>query len=111
MEKTMRRKKEMTPGPWAAVLLGLALFLAGSAQARGPWRASEGNTSGWQYMTPEERVAHQARIRSFSNYDDCLAYRQQHHQQMAERARAQGEVLRPGRRDICAHLLPPGSGR
>lgn len=93
------------------VLLALSFFLAGSVQARGPWRASEGNTSGWQYMTPEERVEHQARIRSFRRYEDCVAYRQQHHQQMAERARAQGEVLRQGRREICAHLLPPDAAR
>lgn len=110
MEKTMAQKKEMTPKPWARLGLALVLLVASAAQAGGPWRASEGNTAGWQYMTPEERIAHQARIRSFSNYEDCVAYRQQHHQQMAERARALGEVLRPGRRDICAHLLP-GSGR
>ena len=111
MEKTMGRKMDMRPNTWAWLGLALVLSVSGAAQARGPWRASESNTSGWQYMTPEERVAHQARIRSFSNYEDCLAYRQQHHQQMAERARAQGEVLRPGGRDICAHLLPPGGGR
>jgi hypothetical protein len=93
------------------VLLILAFFLAGSVHARGPWRASEGNTSGWQFMTPEERIEHQARIRSFRNYEDCVAYRRQHHQQMAERARAQGETLRPGRRDVCAHLLPPDAAR
>lgn len=109
METSMTRKMAPRPRPW--LWLALAFFLAGPAAARGPWRASESNTSGWQYMTPEERIAHQARIRGFTNYADCLAYRQAHHQQMAERAQARGEVLTPGRRDVCAHLLPPGGGR
>lgn len=114
--KAMMNRKT-TATAWASKLRAAALivtlvavFSPGPAVARGPWRASEGNTSGWQYMTPEERIAHQARIRGFTNYADCLAYRQAHHRQMAERAQARGEVLKPGRRDVCAHLLPPGGG-
>ena len=80
----------------------LAVF-AGMAEARGPWRASEGNSAGWQFMSPEERIEHQARIRGFRTYDDCQAYRQQHHALMEERARAAGQTLRHGR-DFCAHL-------
>lgn len=86
--------------------LTLLLLVAGSAIARGPWRASEGNTSGWHFMSPEERIAHQTRIRSFRSFAECQAYREEHHALMAARAREQGLRLPAGRRDFCAHLAP-----
>lgn len=79
-------------------------FAVPDVGARGPWRANEGNTSGWQFMTPVERIEHQATIRNFRDYDECQAYRERHHQQMAERAAAAGKTLHPGGRDFCAHL-------
>ena len=88
-------------------LAALSLTLAGSAFARGPWRASEQNTTGWYLMTPEERIEHQARIRSFRTYDECHAYQVEHHQLMEARAREQGRQLSGGHRDICEHLRPP----
>lgn len=88
------------------VLAVLSLALAGSALARGPWRASEENTRGWYLMTSEERIAHQARIRGFKTYDECRAYQAEHHRLMEARAREQGRPLPGGRRDICAHLRP-----
>lgn len=91
--------------------LTLLLLVAGSAMARGPWRASEDNTSGWHLMSPEERIAHQARIRSFTSYTECHAYRQEHHALMAARAKAQGLQSPSGRRDFCAHLAPAGEPR
>ena len=87
-------------------LAAFSITLAGSALARGPWRASEQNTSGWYYMTPEERIAHQARIRSFRTYEECHAYQVEHHQLMEARAREQGRPLPGGHRDICEHLRP-----
>lgn len=84
----------------------LALLLAGPVLARGPWRASEENTRGWQLMTPEERIEHQARIRGFTHYEECRAYQLEHHRLMAERARERGLALPGGGRDICAHLKP-----
>ena len=88
-------------------LAALSITLAGSALARGPWRASEHNTSGWYYMTPEERIANQARIRGFRTYDECHAYQVEHHQLMENRAREQGRQLSGGHRDICEHLRSP----
>jgi hypothetical protein len=81
------------------------LFVPGEgAWAQGPWRASRDNTPGWQLMTPAERVEHQARIRSFSNYDECAAYRHEHRRLILERAQAAGKIPGMGRRDFCAHL-------
>lgn len=55
-------------------------------------------------MTPEERIAHQARIREFRDYDTCHAYQAEHHRQLAARARADTllEQYRQGSLD------PPG---
>lgn len=93
----------------------LLVLCAAPAFAAGPWRASEANTRGWQLMTPAERIEHQARVRGFSRYEDCLAYRDSHHHQLEERARAQGKQLPADRRDICGHLkapaMPASTGR
>jgi hypothetical protein len=78
------------------------------ALARGPWRASEENTQGWRLMSPEERIDHQAKIRSYKTYEECQVYRAEHHRLMEERAAALGLALRPGREDICDHLEPRG---
>ena len=88
-------------------LAALSITLAGSALARGPWRASEENTRGWYFMTPEERIEHQARIRSFKTLDECRAYQTEHHQLMEARAHEQGRPLPGGHRDICEHLRSP----
>lgn len=90
-----------------SIVAAVLLLTMSTVHARGPWRASEGNTAGWHFMSPEERIEHQARVRGFTNYAECQAYQQEHHHQMAARALAQGLQLRPGRRDICAHLRPP----
>ena len=83
-----------------ALLLAIATPTAGS----GPWRASETNTRGWQLMTAEERIEHQARIRGFRSYDECRSYQLAHHRLMEERARQRGIELPRGRRDVCEHL-------
>ena len=57
----------------ARCVLALLLLscLVGTAWARGPWRAGAGNTTGWQLMTPEERVEHQRRILALAQYREC----------------------------------------
>ena len=83
----------------------------GTAQARGPWAANQGNTAGWQLMTPEERIEHQAKIRGFKTYEECRSYQVAHHQLMEVRARARGIDLPRGGRDICEHLQPASDSR
>lgn len=87
-----------------AVGVGLAITLAATA---GPWRADEGNTRGWDLMSPEERIAHQARVRGFTDYQTCQSYRTEHHQLMVERAAARGLTLPESGRNFCDHLKPP----
>lgn len=99
----------MTSRKVAALLIALAL-IPSPAHARGPWRASEANTRGWQLMTPEERIDHQARMRSFTSYEECLPYQAEVHRRMEERARERGLTLSPGPGG-CEHLNPARRSR
>lgn len=94
-----------------ALLLPLAGYSVATTQAAGPWRANEGNTRGWMLMSPEERIAHQATIRSFADYDDCHAYQVAHHRLMQERAMRLRLTLPDHGRDACAHLRPSSDSR
>ena len=104
-EVAMRRRIDRV------LIITLLLSVAATAQARGPLRASEGNTRGWQLMTADERIEHQARIRGFTTYEECRSYQVAHHQLMEERARARGMALPQGGRDICEHLQPASDSR
>lgn len=95
------------PRRWLRLLLLYVLFTwPACGFARGPWRASEQNTQGWRLMSAEERIEHQAKVRSFKSYEECQVYRVEHHREMEERAKALGLELHPGREDICDHLAP-----
>lgn len=86
----------------------LGLLLASGTLAAGPWRAAEPNSYGWQFMTPEERIEHQRRMRSFETYDECKAYQAEHHAHMAERARQAGVELTPKAQSGCDQLRARG---
>ncbi len=80
----------------------LAALLASTAMA-GPWRWSgnQRNTPGWQLMTPEERAEHQTKLRSFTDYNACKEYVDQHHNLMEERSKEKGVPLRAIRSTPC----------
>ncbi|MCW5664971.1 MAG: hypothetical protein KIT35_14125 [Piscinibacter sp.] len=102
------------PGPRGP---GMAASAA-SAPGPGPGRMGGGmgggmmgrrfgpdNTPGWAMMTPAERTAHRDRMWSFKTEGECRAYLEQHHQQMAERAKERGRSVPANpRRDPCAGL-------
>jgi hypothetical protein len=89
----------------AAVVLGGMAFQAGHGPASAsPWRADEGNTRGWMLMSPQERIDHQARVRGFTDYKACKAYRKEHHELMEHRARERGLELSDHHRDFCGRL-------
>ena len=95
-----------------SVLTAICLLLAAEAGGRGPWRANAENTRGWQFMTPEERIEHQSRVRGFNTLEECRAYQKVHHKLMEDRAMERGEAMPSGGRDICGHLKPEaGRGR
>lgn len=70
-------------------------------------RAGGDFTPGWSMMTPAERKEHQAKLRSMTKYGDCKAYMDQHHQEMAARAKEKGRTVpQQPRHDGCADLKP-----
>jgi hypothetical protein len=100
---------------WIPAALCAALSTSAFAQsAAGPGPAGKGhggmhmgsnNTSGWAYMTKQERIEHQKKMRSMQNHDECTAYVEQHHAMMVERAKEKGRSMpAEPRQDSCATL-------
>lgn len=89
-------------------LLLLTLMILSGALVAGPWHAAEQNTSGWHYMTPDERIEHQRRMRSFATYEECKTYQTEHRAQMAARAQQQGIKLHPRPNSGCEQLRRRG---
>ena len=56
-------------------------------------------------MTPAERNEHRTQMRSAKSYEDCVALRDKHHEQMLARAKERG-ITMPAqpRRDACQGL-------
>jgi hypothetical protein len=74
---------------------------AGRAQAGAEF------TPGWSLMTPAERTAHRQQMSSMKTYDECKAYMDKHHEEMAARAKEKGGKPLPApRRDGCLRLKP-----
>lgn len=64
-------------------------------------------TPGWSMMTRTERNAHRDHMRAMTTYEECKTYMDQHHEQMATRAKEKGgKALAQPRRDACAGLKP-----
>lgn len=108
---------ETAPGPGAGRGMGPGAGMgpghcmqADPAQPNCGWRMTRRNSPGYGLMSPEERATHQSRLRSFNSREECLAYLQDHHAQMGERAKAKGQALPPPRMRLCDRL-PPASAR
>jgi hypothetical protein len=82
----------------------------GAGPGKGPgWRFNADTTPGWSLMTNEERVAHRQGMLATKTYDECKAYQDAHHRQMAERAKAKGATIPDApRRDICDRMKRAG---
>ena len=91
-----------------AFLLTLAVMTTPSA---GPWRSAQGNTGGWQIMSPNERIEHQQRMRSFNDYEACKGYQAEHHIRVRERAERTGVILNKQLDSGCDQLRRKGKFR
>lgn len=94
------------PGPMgtgpAASAPGMGL---GPGVGRGAARWGSEYTPGWTLMTQQERNEHRERMRSMKTYEECKTYQEQHHEQMAARAKERGgKGLAQPRRDACGGL-------
>ncbi len=62
-------------------------------------------TPGWSMMSPKERQEHRDKLKSMKTYDECKAAMDQHHEQMAARAKEKGRAMPSApRHDACAGL-------
>ncbi|WP_157264162.1 hypothetical protein [Azohydromonas aeria] len=60
-------------------------------------------TPGWSMMSEAERKDHRERMQGFKSYEECKAYMDKHHEEMAARAKERGaRPLPKPRRDACA---------
>lgn len=64
-------------------------------------RFNQNNTRGWTLMTPEERTAHQNKMRAAKTYDECKSVQADQHALMEERAKEKGETLPVPRQNGC----------
>jgi Ni/Co efflux regulator RcnB len=98
---------------FAVVLLAASMTAAqaqgaASAPAMGGMRGMQmnrDNTPGWSMMNRAERNEHHDKMMAMTDHAACMAYMEQHHAKMAERAKERGRTLpaKP-RRDACAAL-------
>ena len=102
--KTTMRLKSMA----LIALLGAALAAPVLAQG-GPGMAfNQGNTRGWELMTPEERGNFQKQMRSVKTYDECVAVQAEHRGAMEVRAKEKGVTLQNPRQNACENLKARG---
>lgn len=95
------------PGPGMAASGASAPGRMGGGMGGGMMgrRFGPDNTPGWALMTSAERTAHRDHMLSLRTEGECRAYLEQHHQQMAERAKERGRsVPAMPRRDPCTGL-------
>jgi len=72
------------------------------------YQFNQDNTTGWSLMTPEERKAHHDKMMAAKTYEECKAAQEEHHKQMAERAKAQGKALPGPRQNACDNMKARG---
>jgi Ni/Co efflux regulator RcnB len=97
----------------AIALLALSMTAAqaqgaASAPAMGGMRGmnmNRDNTPGWSMMNRAERREHHDKMMAMTDPAACMAYGDEHHAKMTERAKERGRSLpaKP-RRDACAAL-------
>lgn len=95
------------PGPGPGMgMHGVGPAASAAGMGMGPHgMAGAGYTYGWSMMSSQERNEHQERMRSMKTYEECKAYMERHHAEIAARAQAQGGTLpAQPRRDACAGL-------
>lgn len=66
------------------------------------------NTPGWSLMTPEERTAHREKMLAAKTPEECKAVQEEHHKQMAARAKEKGQTLRGPRQNACDRMKSRG---
>lgn len=71
-------------------------------------RFNQNNIQGWSLMTPEERTAHQAKMRSVKTYDECKQLQTEQRSAMEARAKEKGVTLPTPRQNGCDNMKARG---
>jgi hypothetical protein len=66
------------------------------------------NTTGWSLMTPQERTAHQTKMRAVTTYDECKTLLEENHKMMEVRAKEKGVKLPTPRQNGCEVMKTRG---
>jgi len=94
------------------VIATLVAALFASTAMAGPrhrsWNCNQQNTAGWQLMTPAERTEHQAKLSSFTEYNACKEYVDEHHKKMEARAKEKGVAVPVMRQNPCDMMKAKG---
>ena len=69
---------------------------------------NQNNTRGWTLMTPEERTAHQIRMREVKTFEECTVVQGGHRTAMEARAKEKGVTLQTPRRNACETMKSRG---
>lgn len=93
----------MGAGPTASAP-GMGMGMGpGGGRGAAHWGADY--TPGWALMSPKERSKHRDQMGAMKSYEECKTYQNQHHEQMAARAKERGgKTLAQPRRDACVSL-------
>lgn len=83
-------------------------FTLSMSASASPWHAAGRNTAGWQFMTPDERIEHQRRMRGFETFEQCIIYQNEHHALMEQRAQKAGIALQRKLESGCTQLQKKG---
>jgi hypothetical protein len=89
----------------------LALCLVAASAHGFPWYASGDNIRGAELMTPQERQAHVARLRSMKTLAECQAYWDAHNSELDARAAKQQIKLPPPQGNPCEAMARMGKIR
>lgn len=94
----------------AGVLAASAALAQGPGMGKGPhWSFDDGNTRGWSMMNEKERAEHREKMLSFKSYEECLAYLEQHHKTMEQRAKERGTAgPRGSPQNMCERMKQAG---
>ena len=92
---------------------GRGMGPCGAKGAQGPrggrgMAYNQGNTRGWELMTPEERSTFQQQMRAVKTFDECIALQTEHRGAMEVRAKERGATLQTPRKNVCENLKARG---
>lgn len=76
-----------------------------------PWYGQGENFRGAQFMSPDERKSHVARLQNMKSFDECKGYMSAHYLELDKRAKEKGTALPPIQGDPCEVMKTMGRFR